>query len=692
MWDINSNHCVQIFEGGSGASEASAMLHDRQARTIVVGQRKLARHRSIFTEEPPAAGTPSGSPTGRGAAVTQNLVGAGCNGKFNLVLAVDEAFTVHTWELDTGAAGFRFNAERDSRTHHSASTPRFTAVGFDDSGRRLLTGSQDGRVRVWNFANGQILLTCLPPPGHERAPSGHAFEISAVLGFKDGPLAYFAACTWSHELWLWPDQVGDTPSIVLPCLRVFRGHTEDVLCTAFSAGLLATGSYDGTAILWNFKSGAVRARLKHSAARGGTSGAGGPGGRAMQVRAEEHRLTPVTHLTLLKGGGLPPLLVTGCGDGGARLWDTLAGTILLQLPMVRIPSDSITALSWSEESNLFVLGTDEGHVGVWSGAAVLETARGALGTGAALWPAAVASWRAHEATVLAVQVAWMGGMSYCVTAPRNGSLRLWTTRGLGVGCYGQGTWDLVKATADAESSAGATSHALTVTEGGVAAGTSAEAETPTEAAREKARKRETFLTDLTAHLTPAADLTGALAAGAGGKDGGEGVRAMPFAPRQPSKPRMANPVVSGLPEATRAQPGGALRGGQDYGSGDDIADEPLGAPSADESTLELSAWGEAERQLKERAVARARLKLFGPSAPLPGGVSGADLCLATDTFLHRKADELLAQFRPKPRTVQLHTSELGKLSFDLGTRPRISAGAERGLFPRLARSKSTLQL
>jgi len=155
---------------------------------------------------------------------------------------------------------------------------------------------------------------------------------------------------------------------------------------------------------------------------------------------------------------------------------------------------------------------------------------------------------------------------------------------------------------------------------------------------------------------------------------------------------MANPVVSGLPEATRAQPGGALRGGQDYGSGDDIADEPLGAPSADESTLELSAWGEAERQLKERAVARARLKLFGPSAPLPGGVSGADLCLATDTFLHRKADELLAQFRPKPRTVQLHTSELGKLSFDLGTRPRISAGAERGLFPRLARSKSTLQL
>jgi WD40 repeat protein len=131
VWDVLSNKCMQVFEGEIDASEDSAMLLDRLARTLLVGQRRLARHCSVFSEELPTADTPSDAPsdsaTGRGGASLHDLIGAAFSSKFNLALSVDEAFTVQTWELDSGAPGFRFNAERDSRTHHSASTPLFTA-------------------------------------------------------------------------------------------------------------------------------------------------------------------------------------------------------------------------------------------------------------------------------------------------------------------------------------------------------------------------------------------------------------------------------------------------------------------------------------------------------------------------------------------------------------------------------------
>jgi hypothetical protein len=34
-----------------------------------------------------------------------------------------------------------------------------TAFAFDASGRRLITGSRDGILKMWNFNNGQMLKT-----------------------------------------------------------------------------------------------------------------------------------------------------------------------------------------------------------------------------------------------------------------------------------------------------------------------------------------------------------------------------------------------------------------------------------------------------------------------------------------------------------------------------------------------------
>ena len=60
----------------------------------------------------------------------------------------DESAQVCVWDVETGDMVFHF------ADLHSA---KMTAMAFDEAGRRLITGGNDGTVRVWNFSNGQLL-------------------------------------------------------------------------------------------------------------------------------------------------------------------------------------------------------------------------------------------------------------------------------------------------------------------------------------------------------------------------------------------------------------------------------------------------------------------------------------------------------------------------------------------------------
>ena len=53
------------------------------------------------------------------------------------------------WELDTGEKIIQF-----SNCHGNA---EITAMAFDPTGRRLITGARDGSIKIWNFNNGACL-------------------------------------------------------------------------------------------------------------------------------------------------------------------------------------------------------------------------------------------------------------------------------------------------------------------------------------------------------------------------------------------------------------------------------------------------------------------------------------------------------------------------------------------------------
>ncbi|XP_076840169.1 WD repeat-containing protein on Y chromosome-like isoform X3 [Brachyhypopomus gauderio] len=74
------------------------------------------------------------------------------NGNFKQVVSGCYNGFVCTWDILTGAKVMQFQTSPKKPVE-------ITVMTFDGSKRRLITGSQDGTVRLWNFNNGALLQT-----------------------------------------------------------------------------------------------------------------------------------------------------------------------------------------------------------------------------------------------------------------------------------------------------------------------------------------------------------------------------------------------------------------------------------------------------------------------------------------------------------------------------------------------------
>uniref|UniRef100_A0A673JCJ9 WD40 repeat domain 95 n=1 Tax=Sinocyclocheilus rhinocerous TaxID=307959 RepID=A0A673JCJ9_9TELE len=136
----------------------------------------------------------------------------GYSEEFRQVVSCSEGSVVKVWDVETGAQVFEYGCA------HGESA--ITCMAFDPSGRRLVTGGRDGCLKMWNFNNGQFVIS---------VGWGRRIDIYLVNG--------------SH--------------------KIRNGHKEDILCIAHcTPHLLATGSYDGEIIVWNVVSGRIQCRFQ----------------------------------------------------------------------------------------------------------------------------------------------------------------------------------------------------------------------------------------------------------------------------------------------------------------------------------------------------------------------------------------------------------------------------------------------
>ena len=159
-------------------------------------------------------------------------------------------------------------------------------LAFSPDGKRLVTGSDDKTARVWDIEAGKEISTL--PMDEQLIPIGVVFSPCGkiIAGGMDNEIRlwcaeqlitlrvipqsensrrtyaltfspcgkYLASGTWWQKgmekmaIRLWEVETGEN-------IHTFRGHTTDVQSLAFSpySTLLASGSFDGTILLWDVK-------------------------------------------------------------------------------------------------------------------------------------------------------------------------------------------------------------------------------------------------------------------------------------------------------------------------------------------------------------------------------------------------------------------------------------------------------
>ena len=112
-----------------------------------------------------------------------------------------------------------------------------SSVAFDREGRRIVSGSWDQTVRVWDAASGTE-LACL---------RGHDSAVNCVSFDREG--RRIVSGSWDKMVRVW-----DAASAELACLR---GHDNTVWSVAFDreGRRIVSGSYDHTVRVWDAATG-----------------------------------------------------------------------------------------------------------------------------------------------------------------------------------------------------------------------------------------------------------------------------------------------------------------------------------------------------------------------------------------------------------------------------------------------------
>jgi WD40 repeat protein len=140
----------------------------------------------------------------------------------------------------------------DARTRRQAAKfpghdARIQSVAFSPDGRRLLSVSEDQKIRLWELGTGS-----------SREFRGHTGQVYAAAFHPDGTRV--AAAGREGIIWLWDTTGGEV-------VARLQGHTNYIWSLAFSPDgkTLVSGSGDGTLRLWDTEPLAGRYRARRRA-------------------------------------------------------------------------------------------------------------------------------------------------------------------------------------------------------------------------------------------------------------------------------------------------------------------------------------------------------------------------------------------------------------------------------------------
>jgi WD40 repeat protein len=241
--------------------------------------------------------------------------------KAGRVMQAKEAFQQARWVLPMLPPDLPKNVVRvfgNSKLRHANEV---RGLAYSKDGKRLATASDDGTVRIWDVANGKLLLTYL----------GHNDYVRAVAFSPDGTM--IASGGGGRDVRVWNSKTGkDIQTLKGPEKKKEDKDKEDyyVISVAFNkdASQVATGGSDETVRIFEVKSGDLKKTL-------------------------------ATGRTRLEGVAFSPdgkQLAVAVSDGVVQIWDTAAYNLMVGFQ----PHNTCYGVAFTPDGQNFVSWGPEG--------------------------------------------------------------------------------------------------------------------------------------------------------------------------------------------------------------------------------------------------------------------------------------------------------------------------------------------
>ncbi|MEW4530220.1 serine/threonine-protein kinase [Maioricimonas sp. JC845] len=275
FWESRSDEQVLTFEGHSAGVNAVAFSPD-STRIVTASADGIARLWDSSTGQELC--------TLRGH--TDSVQCVAFNRQGTQILTGSRDHTAILWDSDTGE-------QLLTLTGHTAPVWFVTFAAQDTS---LITSSSDSTVRLWDARAGDQLRMLNGTKGSSRSVALSPDTTTVAVASE------VALSSLDHTVKVWDVSTGNV-------IHTLSGHEDLITSIEFSSDglLLMTGSFDGTARLFDATSGEELLKL----------------GESLVVNFEsKHHSEGVRSVAIMPG---EEYLATGHDDGSARLWDRETG-------------------------------------------------------------------------------------------------------------------------------------------------------------------------------------------------------------------------------------------------------------------------------------------------------------------------------------------------------------------------------
>lgn len=423
VWSENGWLCLQSLQvQGMGLNPISSICYNKYNNEIVVANSDIAHCLGRGTKVFKAALTSHEVP----------LCGIVYHSTFKQIISVCQKGMATVWDVLTGKAIVEFSISSDTPMGR-------IAIAFDGPQRRLITISQDGKPRLWNFNSGTelaVIPVVLPK------------EVTGIVCIDN---RIFVSSRNSNLIF---------NLNIKGCDHMFWKHDflKDVSSMDVHGNKLLTASTNGNVVAWDIETAETlyylntntsprtqRAFPMHQGYTGNV-----PIGQKLAADPKKVDVNISPLMVCLKSRVLKVEIATMLTAAGGYIyaWSVVRdGGLLGKYKAVEDDNAVITTMTTDVKENMLLSGDSNGMIYLWdiqNFGIKRKNDRGPFedmsGWRVSLSPPPLLkSWKSHVKGLVGIQ--YDPTCNAVITAGRDCNVKLWTNTGYFIGLFGRDEWD-----------------------------------------------------------------------------------------------------------------------------------------------------------------------------------------------------------------------------------------------------------